>query len=570
MRDITELLVGIGIVLLVLFIGSFTHLRADLTSEKRFTLTPATHQLVDSLKDVVFVKVFLDGDLPADLRRLSLATRELLDEMRVDAPDKLEYAFEDPSDHPDEKTRNEVYAQLEKQGLQYTSIRIREKSGFSERIVFPGALITYRGKTIPVQLLKTQLRQPDADMVNRSINNLEYEMAGAIRQLTRFERPKVAFLEGQGELAPIQVQDIATALGENYDVTRVRIDGRVDALSDHVKGARYRVNKYDALIIAKPDSTFSKKDQYILDQFIMNGGRVLWLLDVMNAHLDSLREKQFSMATPLDLDLDAMLFAYGVRINKDLLLDASCAPIEIYTTPYGNQRKLERFPWYFEPVLVPQGHHPIVTNIDPVHTAFISSMDTIAVDSIRKTILLTTSPYNRVLKNPVRISLGIVDVDMGLDKMGGIPAPVGVLLEGRFHSAFTDLLPPKFKEQEEIAFRERGRHTAQIVISDGDVIANRVDPDKGMYYMLGYDRYAGRKIYGNRELIINALNYLLDDKSLISIRSRAITLRQLDPERIVDERTRWQVVAVGAPILLTLLAGLSFQYFRKRRFSRAA
>ncbi|MBV6404193.1 MAG: gliding motility-associated ABC transporter substrate-binding protein GldG [Flavobacteriales bacterium] len=569
LRDLTELVAGIAIVLLVLFLAGRVRLRADLTSEGRYTLKETTRQLVADLDDRVYVKVYLAGDLPADLRRLSEATRELLDEMRVYGPDKLAYSFIDPSADPDANVRREVYATLEKEGLQYSSIRIREKDGYSEKIVFPGALVTYKGRTVAVQLLKTQLRTPDADMVNRSVNNLEFELGSAIRQLTRKERPRIAFLEGHGELEPIEVRDVATLLGEHYDVSRLRIDGRLDALSDRLEGARFRNNRWDMLIVAKPDSAFPDKDLYIIDQFVMNGGKVLWLLDAMNANLDSLRRNQYSMATAMDLGLDQLLFAYGVRINNDLLLDRNCAPIEIFTTPYGNQRKLERFPWYFEPVLVPQGSHPIVNNIDPVHTRFVSSMDTIGTDSVRKTILLTTSPYNRVLRNPVRIALNIVEQRALLDR-AATPAPVAVLLEGPFRSAFAGRLTQRFLQEGDPQYREQGRRTSQMVISDGDVIENRVDPAKGMYYMLGYDRYANAKIYGNRELLLNAVNYLLDDRSLISLRARAITLRQLDPVRSTRERTLWQAVNLAVPGLVVLLAGILFHLLRKRRYARPA
>lgn len=569
-RDLSELLIGIACVLLMLFIGSFTVLRADLTSEKRYTLKPATEEVVKGLDDVVFVKVYLSGDLPADLRQLAQSFRELLDELRIRQPELLQYEFVDPNASPDEKTRREMYADLQKKGLQYTSVRIKDKGAYGERIVFPGAIITYKDKSLPVQLLKTQLRQPDAEMVNRSINNLEYELASAIRQVTARRKPRIAFLEGHGELDELSVKDISNALSEQYEVSRVRIDQQLAALSEKTEGMAYRANTYDALIIARPDSAIPERDRYVIDQFVMNGGKVLWCIDAMNANLDSLRTNQFSMATPLDLGLDRMLFGYGVRINKDLLLDRSCAPIEIYTTPYGNQPKLERFPWYFEPVLIPQNSHPIVNNIDPVHTAFVSSMDTIAVDSVKKTILLTTSPYTRLLRNPVRISLNIVEMDMGLEKSGTPSLPVAVLLEGRFTSAFADQLMVTPEVRKEWGYRERSLPTAQLVISDGDAIANRVDRKQGMFYTLGYDRYAKSKIYGNRELFVNAMNYLLDDRSLISIRSQAISLRQLDPQRSIDERTRWQVVNLAGPVLLALLGVLAFALLRKKRYATAA
>ncbi|MCB0808596.1 MAG: gliding motility-associated ABC transporter substrate-binding protein GldG [Flavobacteriales bacterium] len=567
-RDLLELLTGIAIVGLILFIGSYALVRVDLTSEKRYTLTDATKDLVAGLDDVVYVKVYLDGELPADLRRLSRATRELLDEMRVHGPDKLEYSFVDPSASPDERTRREVYDQLQGQGLQYTSITFREKGAVTERIVFPGALITYRGKTIPLQLLKTQFRTPDADIVNRSINNLEYELASAIRQITGPKRGRIAFLEGHGELDDLQVMDLVNALGEQYDVRRVRINEEIGSLSDRPKGITHRVNKFDLVVVAKPDTTWPAKDLFILDQFVMNGGKVIWLVDVMNANLDSLRANQYSMAVPLDLGVEELLFNYGVRINADLLLDASCAPIELYTTPYGNQRKLERFPWYFEPVLIPQGAHPIVHNIDPVHMRFVSSMDTLATDSVQKTVLLTTSPYTRLFRNPVRIDLDVVQLDLGLEKSSTPSLPVAALLEGRFRSAFADRLLIAPEDLEELGYREWSPPTAQLVVSDGDVIANRVDRERGMFFTLGYDRYTRSKIYGNKEFLINAVNYLLDDQALISVRSRAIGLRKLDPERIVEDRGFWQVFNVGLPIFLGLLIGGASWWWRRRRYSR--
>lgn len=575
-KDLLDLFVGLGIVLLVLFIGSFIRLRADLTSEQRYTLTPATEELVGGLDDVVFVRVYLHGELPADLKRLEQAMRELMDEMRVLNPDLLQYEFIDPSASPDEKTRLDVYKNLTEQGLQYTSLRTKEKSGQRELIIFPGAVLSYKGKTHPLQLLKTQLRTPDADMVNRSINNLEYELSSAIRQLISGGKPRVAFLEGHGELPVPLVQDITKVLEEQYTVSRVRIDGRIDALSDKVESGRYRANRFEALVIAKPDSAFSPRDLYVIDQFVMNGGKVLWCVDVMNAHLDSLREKQFSIATPYELGsadgmgLKDLLFAYGVRINPDIVLDRQCAPIELYTTPYGNQRKLERFPFPYEPIVIPRSSHPIVNNLDPVHLRFPSSIDTVGTDSATKTILLTSSPYTWVLKNPARISLGIVDNPPPFDRSTTPDLPLAVLSEGKFRSAFTDKLPPAFAEDPEVAFREWGRRTALVVVSDGDAIANRVDPAKGMYYPLGYDRYAGTKVYGNREFFVNAMNYLLDDQSLISIRSRAITLRTLDVERIEDERSQWQAINLVVPVALSVLAGLVFHFVRRRRYATSS
>ena len=558
-RDLMTLFLGIGCVLLVLFISSFARLRADLTSEKRYTLTPATEDLMDSLQDVVFVKVYLAGELPADLRKLSEATRELLDEMRVHNPAMLQYEFTDPSAAPDEKSRLQNYAKLQEEKLEYTSIRTQEKGAASERIVWPCAMLNYKGRSQPLQLLRTQFRTPDAGM--------EYEVAGAIRKIVSDHRPRVAILASNGSLDEWSTKDIQTALSEQYEVSRVRIDGHISSLSDKVEGGRYRANKFEALIVPKPDSAFSDKDAYIIDQFIMNGGRVLWAVDAMNAHLDSLRTKQYSIATPLELGLDKLFFAYGTRLNKDLLLDAQCAPIQFYGDKYGNQRKLETRPFPFEPVVVPRSTHPIVNNLDPVHFRFVGSIDTIGLDSARSTILLTSSPYTRVQRNPVRISLSVVDLDLKLDHNNTPDRPVAVLTEGVFRSAFADrmLMPDSVKRA--MGHRESSRPTAVLTVSDGDAIANMVDRQKGQYMMLGFDRLAGTKVYGNREFFINAMNYLLNDRSLISLRSRTITLRQLDPERTAHERGFWQALNVAGPVALSILGGIVLFVLRRRRYA---
>lgn len=570
-RDLVALLLGIGIVVLLNVAASFLNWRADLTSEKRYTLTPATEELMANLPDKMFLRVYLAGELPADLQHLSKSTRELLDEMRVLSDGLLDYEFTDPSASPDEKTRMEVYADLSKQGLIYSSLHTEEKGGRSERIIFPGALLTYRGKTVPVQLLKTQYSVADPEMVNRSINNLEYELASVINQVTSTFKPRIAFTEGHGELDALQVKDVQNAIAEQYNVqvARVRIDSQLTSLSERLEGAAYRSNKYDLLVVAKPDSAFTPKELYLLDQFIMNGGKVFWLVDAMDPHLDSLRRNQFSLATPLQLGLSDLFFAYGVRLNEDLLLDKSCALITIPTTPYGDQRQMEALPFFYEPVITPRTGHPIVKNIDPLHMRFVGSLDTVGTDSIKKTILLTTSPYTWLLRNPARVALNRPDNPPPFEKTTTPSLPVAVLLEGPFTSAFKDRVTDAFKANSGMQYREHGRPTSMLVVSDGDVIANRVDRAQGMYYMLGYDPTARSKIFGNREFIINAVNYLLNDESLISIRNRSVALRQLDPARTVSERNFWRSLNVGLPIVLSLALAGGLHILRRRRFARA-
>lgn len=558
-RDLTIVLLVSASVVVAVQVLSMVYFRADLTTEKRHSLTESTENTIEALEDNLYIKVYLAGELPANMERLREATQQLLDNVRALNPKLVNYQFLDPNEDPDEKTRNRTYQQLVEQGLKHSVISLPGKGEKGQKIIFPGAIVSYQGNDVPIQLLKSEIPRTDAAMITASINNLEYEFIGGIREVISGKRKKIAVLQGHGELNDVNMLDLTRSLEQLYDVHWVSIDSQVNSLSEKIEGLKHRRNLYDALIVARPSQTINKKDRYILDQYVMNGGKVLWMLDPMNAHLDSLRKNQMSMATPYDLGLEDMLFSYGVRLNNDLIIDRSCSMIDVVTGQFGDRPKIESFPFYFEPILVPLSHHPIVYNIDPVQVRFASSLDTVASKGIKKTVLLKSSKYSRIFKNPVRISLDIVRLDP--DFGDSTQRNIAVLLEGEFQSPYTDRLPKQLVEDPEMAFRDRSPHTAMIVISDGGLPENR--PNKE----LGFDRYANRRIYGNKEFILNALNYLLDDNSLISLRSRTITLRPLDPERIVQQRTLWQVLNVGLPLLLVVVIGSVLALLRKWRYS---
>ena len=563
-RDIIQLLLSLVIVGVLAWLSSVYFFRIDLTSEKRHTLTDHTIEFLEELDETLFLKVYLKGDYPAMFQKLETSTREKLQEMRAYSNGNLEFEFINPSDVEDESTRKENYQKLVDKGLGYTTIQIRENNGVSEKVIFPAAQVTFRGKTLPLQLLKSQERVPNAEMINNSINNLEYELMNVFYQLKASKRPKVAFLQGHGELDKLETGDLAQSLSDFYDVSYVRIDSQINALTASVGETNYRENIYDALIVAKPTESIGEKDKYIIDQFVMHGGKVIWLLDAMNAHMDSLQGRDMTMGLAMETNLDDQLFKYGVRINKNLLIDRSCAPIGIMTGPMGNQQQMEFFPWYFKPLIIPESNHPVVSNLDPIVMEFVSSIDTIPRKGVRKSILLKTSPYTRIFRNPVRISLNIVRIDPDFSGNTVDPQPVGVLLEGVFESAFANRISPLLIEDENFGFKGESKETRMLVVSDGDVARNRVNRAKGQFYPLGFDRYAGRKMYGNKEFLVNALNYMLGDASLISIRSRDIKLRQLDAERTASERTQWQVLNVALPVLFIVIFGL-IQYFIRRQ-----
>ncbi|MFT4772607.1 MAG: ABC-2 type transport system permease protein [Cryomorphaceae bacterium] len=562
-----ETLLGIVLLVLIGFISTIKFQRFDLTEEKRHSLTSSTIRLLEELDEVVYVKVFLDGDFPADYQRLRQSIREKLDEMKAYAGDEIEYEFINPSEAEDRKSREEMYGELVKKGLQYTALQIREKDGVSEKIVFPGALISFRDKEVPLQILQNQQRTTDAQMVNRTINNLEYSFVNAIYQVRESEPKKVAFIEGHGELSALETRSFQNELEKHYEVDRVDIGGMVNALSRNVAGEGKRVNRYDAIIVAKPTEEFTEQDKYIIDQFVMLGGKVVWMIDAMQVSMDSLLTSDVTMALPLRTNLDDLLFNYGVRLNRDILLDRTCAPISLLTGPRGNERE-ELFPWYYKPILIPNVSHPIVANVDPILAEFISSIDTVEAPGITKKVILSTSEYTKILKSPARVSFNIVSIDPEFGSANRPNQPVAVLLEGEFESNFANRLPPNFLNENLLDFRDKSTLTRQLVIADGDIAANPVNNDGTKFRELGFDAVLGRKMYGNTEFLVNAMNFLLGDATLINVRSRTIALRKLDDERVLQEREQWQMLNIGLPILITILFGLGQWFWRKRAYSK--
>jgi len=562
-----ETILGIALFILLSYLSSLLFHRFDLTEEKRHTLTETSVEMARNLDDVVYIKVFLKGDFPADYQRLSQAIKEKLDEFKAYAGEYIQYEFINPSEAEDQKSREDMYGELVKKGLKYSSLQIREQDGVSEKIIFPGALVSYKDKEIPLQILQNQQRATDAEMVNRTINNLEYSIVNAIYEVQRNEVPSVAFIEGHGELEPIETRSLQYELERFYKVDRVAIDGMVNALSKNVAGQGKRINRYDAIIVARPTQEFSEQDKYIIDQFIMNGGKAIWMIDPMQMDMDSLETTDLTMSTPLRINLDDMLFTYGARLNRNLLLDRQCAPIRLLTGPQGNER-YELFPWYFQPIIVPANSHPIVANIDPILTEFVSSIDTVESPGIRKRTILSTSEYTRILNSPARVSLNIVSINPDFGNSNVPNQPIAVLLEGEFTSNFENRLPPEFLKERTFDFKPRSEFTRQLVIADGDIAKNAVSSDGTRFRELGFDPIMNRMMYGNKEFLINAVNFLLGDENLINVRSRSVKLRQLDDEKILANREKWQILNIGLPIVLTLIAGILQWVFRRKRFSK--
>ena len=550
---VLQLTLLLGIIVLVNFISSNLFTRIDLTSDKRFTLSANSKRLVGNLKDVVFVKVYLAGEFSPGFSRLSQATRELLDELRTYSNGNLEYEFVDPSANPDEKERNLLYAQLYQKGIQPTTVEERTSEGVKRTYIFPGALVSYANVETSVLLLKSQIGVPPELMLNNSIQNLEFEICNAIQKATDPARPQIGFLEGHGELDTAQVADFAQTLRSYYNLKRVTINGQLNALND-----------LKALVIAKPDSAFNEYDKFIIDQFVMKGGKLIWLLDPMIASMDSMERRGEMIAPARDLKLDDMLFRYGARINYDLVQDLMSSLIPVVTGMVGNQPKQQLLPWYFFPVMTPESKHPIVNNLNSIKGQFVSSVDAINAKGVQTTVLLTTSKYSRIIPAPARVSLGIMQYKPDPKMFPVSHVPVAVLMEGTFTSLYKNRIPPAIAESKEIAFKEQSVPNRMVVVGDGDIIRN--DFQKGQPMALGYDKYTG-VTYGNKSFLLNVIDYLCDDKNMMSIRNKEYRLRLIDPAVLEDDTKPLRFINLIAPLLLVIVFGIVKFYVRKRRFA---
>jgi ABC-2 type transport system permease protein len=551
-RDLTQLLVSVAIIVLCNYVGSFLFHRFDLTSEKRYTLSEQSQQVAKNLAGVAFFKVYLDGKLPAGLIRLRDETKEMLDEFRAYSGNKIQYEFIDPSANPNPDERQAFYKQLVKQGVKYQIIRTNQNSGNSEQIIFPGAVLSYRGREMPFDIFNQQDNVDAQTALNNSIETLEYDIDNAIHKLSIAYKPKVAFLEGDGELDSIHTASAATALDEYYDVKRLSIHHKLKSLSG-----------YSALVIAKPDSAFDEKDKFIIDQFVMNGGKVLWLIDPLYTPLDSLVHGM-TIGFPANLNLEDQLFKYGVRLNTNMVLDFQCSQIPL-KEPQTNQ--LQMFNWFFTPLIAPSIDNPIVKNLNLIEFNYASTLDTIAAKGIKKTILLTTSKESKVVNAPVRVSLAMARMSPDERQFRQSYQPVAVLLEGKFESLYKGRLTTELDTSKALNFKPIGVKTSMIVVSDGDVISNYVREKESFAYPLGYDRFTQRQ-YGNKDFIVNCMNYLCGDSALLTVRTKQLELRMLDGKKAHYYKTEWQIINMVIPIAIIIVLGIILAWVRKRKYAK--
>ncbi|CAN5472502.1 gliding motility-associated ABC transporter substrate-binding protein GldG [soil metagenome] len=552
MQSITRFLLMVLILISANIISAFVFSRFDLTGEKRYSLSTSTMNELKKMNDVMYVKIYLDGELPPSFKRLRNSTKELLDEFRVYAKDNIEYEFVDPSASSVKKERDELYKQLYKKGLQPTNLEERSKGSSSQKVIWPGAVVNFHGREAPINFLQTKIGSGTEENINRSVEGLEYEFMNVMRIFGTGLRPKVGFLQGQAELGTQQISDAARALSDYYEVDTVKIDGQLNALKP-----------FKAIIVAKPDSVFSERDKFVLDQYVMNGGRILWLVETMQINMDSLSAAESSVAIAKDINILDQLFHYGVRINDDLAMDLQAAPIPLVTGMVGNQPQQSLFPWYFFPLLNPTSTHPIVHNLNAIKCEFTSTLDTVESPGITKTILLSTSKFSKRIQSPVRVNLNILKEDPDPSYFSQQYLPIAVLLEGRFPSVFRGRVPQEILNNKEIAFKDTGKENKMIVIADGDMISNYVSK-KGNIYPLGYDRFTNQT-YGNRNFILNCVDYLCDNENIVALRGKEFKIRLLDNSKTENKVYSW--LAMLLPLILVLLYAIIHFYMRRKKYA---
>ena len=554
-KDLLYLAIFAGGLVLLNVLSSFLFTRIDFTREKRYTLSPVSKGILKELDADMQVTVYLEGDFPAGFKRLRNSTRDILTDFKAYSGNNLHFDFVNPSTG-DAKAQEAALQDLAAKGIEATNLSVKTEDGMSQKMIFPAALITYKGRQMAVKLLQNRAGASPEEVLNNSVQNLEYAFISAFRKLSKDGKPRIGFTEGHGELTDLQLNDAMKSLEDGYEV------GRVDLSVIPMQG----LDKLSVLIIPKPDREFTEQEKYKIDYFVMKGGRVIWAIDQVNAELDSLRGAGEQLAFPKKLNLDDILFKYGIRINYDLVADMNCAQVPVSVGNVGGQSQIQLLPWLFYPVFMPTATHPLVKNLDGIRSEFASTIDMIPVKNVQQQVILSTSPFNRTLETPTMLSLQMVEQEPDPRAFQNPQKAVAVLLEGTFPSNFRNRPVPEGIDATG-PVPDISKPTRMIVMADGDILKNQISATDGSPFPLGYDRYTQQQ-YGNKNLLLNAADYLTDDSGIIQLRNKEIKMRLLDRAKIRTEKTFWQIINLGLPLLLLLIFGIIHRYIRLNKYGR--
>jgi len=545
--------IGGGLILLVLInlIASLVYSRFDLTEDKRYTLADATVAVTTNFESPVIVDVLLEGDLPAEFQKLKAETRQLL-EAFASVNSNIKYSFEDPLEDP--SLAESTLIQLQGLGLTPANVTTENEGKVSQEFVFPWAMVTYKDRTVKVALLKNKLGASTEDRINNSVQNLEYAFADAFTKLAIKEKKRIAVIKGNGELEDIYMADFITSLRDYYNIGAITLD----SVAANPQKVFDQLRTFNLAIIAKPTIPFTEEEKFVMDQYIVSGGKSLWLIDPIAMELDSLfNETGSSLALPRDVNLNDFFFKYGVRINPVLINDLYATQI-VLASGAGTDSEYNPVPWYYHPMVFSRNDHPINSNLEAIKFQFTGSLDTLQ-NKYKKAILYRSSPLSKIEATPKQLRLDMLNTPPDKELYNNGNHPLAILIEGSFSSSFENRIKPLELEGN----LEKGIENKMIVIADGDVIKNQLR--NGRPLELGYDKWTNN-YYGNKEFLLNSVNYLLDDTGLINIRNKKVTIPLLDPEKIVSQKTKWQLINMGAPLLFMVLMAIVFTIFRRRRY----
>lgn len=547
------LLFGNGFIFIVLvnLLVAEDFFRLDLTEEKRYSVKAETLQILKNLEDDIHVEVFLEGKLNASFQRFQKAILETLEEFRIYSKNKITYSVSNPTAAMGEKARNEFMADLAARGIQPTNIIDTRDGQREEKIIFPGVIISAEGLESGVMLLKGNKAGTPEQEINQSIEGIEYEIISAVYNLINTDRKQIGFVTGHGELDSLHSFSLRSELQAVYDVDDVKLS------------AINQLTRFDALIIAKPSRSFSEPDKYVLDQYVMQGGKILFLVDKVDASMDSAARDDY-FAGPNNLNLDDQFFKYGARVNPDLVQDRRSGMYPVITGEVGGKPRMQLIEWPFFPLIGQFANHPITRNLDAVLTRFCNSIDTVKAEGVKKTPLLMTSPYARKISTPVHINVNELRKNLRDEDYSTRYIPVGILLEGKFTSLYKNRFPPVGFESSKII--EESNPTKLVIIADGDVARNDVNPRSNQPQPLGFDPMTNTT-FANRDFLLNTLAYLTNENGLIQARNKEVKIRPLDKAKIKQGRVSWQVVNLVAPLVLLIGYGLVRFYLRKQRFA---
>lgn len=547
---VLQFIVGVLLIWFFVQIADKYRFRIDMTEENRYSLTDQTKNLLKRLDSEVYIEVFLEGELPSNFIRFQKSIKELLEEFSIYADVNINYKFIDPALASSGQARNKFYQNLMNKGLQPTDLNYEKDGQSSRKWIFPGAILSYRGRDISLNLLKGNRTTRLEEIINQSIEGLEYEFANALIQLSELRRKKIGLITGHNEPDTLQLAGFTNLILSKYDLFKLNLPERSSAITG-----------YDLLVFAKPTNEFSPKEKYLIDQYIMKGGKAIFFLDALRVNMDS-ASGEGTVAIPYKTNLGDLLFKYGVRINQNYVVDLNCGDFPVVAGNIGNQPQISMLPWPYFPIITNYGDHPAVKNMDAVMVRFGSTIDTVKAVGIKKTPLLLTSAYSKVLGSPVQVSFNDLQSDLLPDKFRSGPQSVGYMLEGKFTSLYKNKFPPAGIKRGEMI--EDGAASRIVVIADGDLIRNEQSIEDGNPLALGVDPY-GKTTYANESLIINLIDYLVDEEGIVQSRVKEIMIRPLDKVKVKEEKLYWQVINIASPLGILLLFGLLKLIVRKRR-----